>query len=60
MYNSRLSYTSLYRGSGQVGFIVAGMKSTKEAQIGDTFHHIDHPVEALPGFKPAKPMVNYE
>ncbi|EDV24904.1 Translation factor GUF1-like protein, mitochondrial [Trichoplax sp. H2] len=44
-------------GSGQVGFIVAGMKSTKEAQIGDTFCHVNCPVDALPGFKPAKSMV---
>ncbi|KAL2088728.1 hypothetical protein ACEWY4_015627 [Coilia grayii] len=42
---------------GQVGYIVAGMKDVTEAQIGDTFYHHKQPVEALPGFKPAKAMV---
>lgn len=45
------------RYAGQVGYIVAGMKDVKEAQIGDTLYHHKHPVEALPGFKPAKAMV---
>lgn len=43
--------------AGQVGYIVAGMKDVKEAQIGDTLYHHKQPVEALPGFKPAKAMV---
>uniref|UniRef100_A0A3B3V1M7 GTP binding elongation factor GUF1 n=1 Tax=Poecilia latipinna TaxID=48699 RepID=A0A3B3V1M7_9TELE len=43
--------------AGQVGYIIAGMKDVKEAQIGDTLYHHDHPVQALPGFKPAKAMV---
>ncbi|XP_047210568.1 translation factor Guf1, mitochondrial isoform X2 [Girardinichthys multiradiatus] len=43
--------------AGQVGYIVAGMKDVKEAQIGDTLYHQEQPVEALPGFKPAKAMV---
>lgn len=30
------------------------MKSAAEARIGDTFHHMDHPVDPLPGFQPAK------
>lgn len=29
----------------------------KEAQIGDTLYLQEQPVEALPGFKPAKAMV---
>ena len=33
------------------------MKDVKEAQIGDTLYHQEQPVEALPGFKPAKAMV---
>ena len=41
-----------------MGYVVAGMKSTKEAHIGDTFYNPKQPVEALPGFKPAKPMVS--
>lgn len=43
--------------AGQVGYIVAGMKEVKEAQIGDTLFNQKQPVEALPGFKPAKAMV---
>ncbi|XP_063355682.1 translation factor Guf1, mitochondrial [Pelmatolapia mariae] len=43
--------------AGQVGYIIAGMKDVKEAQIGDTLHLQEQPVEALPGFKPAKAMV---
>ncbi|XP_029297418.1 translation factor GUF1, mitochondrial isoform X2 [Cottoperca gobio] len=43
--------------AGQVGYIVAGMKDVKEAQIGDTLYLQDQPVETLPGFKPAKAMV---
>lgn len=43
--------------AGQVGYVIAGMKDVKEAQIGDTLFHQDRPVEPLPGFKPAKPMV---
>jgi translation elongation factor EF-4 len=33
------------------------MRTTKEARVGDTFHLSSHPVEPLPGFKPAKSMV---
>lgn len=43
--------------AGQVGYIIAGMKDVKEAQIGDTLYLQERPVEALPGFKPAKAMV---
>ncbi|CAA6666225.1 unnamed protein product [Spirodela intermedia] len=43
--------------SGQVGYVVSGMRSTKEARVGDTLHHARSSVEPLPGFKPAKHMV---
>ncbi|XP_031198420.1 translation factor GUF1, mitochondrial isoform X4 [Mastomys coucha] len=43
--------------AGQVGFLTAGMKDVTEAQIGDTLYLHNHPVEPLPGFKSAKPMV---
>lgn len=43
--------------AGQVGYMIAGMKDVKEAQIGDTLHLQEQPVDALPGFKPAKAMV---
>ncbi|XP_059639075.1 translation factor GUF1 homolog, mitochondrial [Cornus florida] len=43
--------------TGQVGYIVSGMRSTKEARVGDTLYHSRSVVEPLPGFKPAKHMV---
>ncbi|KAJ0977883.1 hypothetical protein J5N97_013357 [Dioscorea zingiberensis] len=43
--------------TGQVGFVVSGMRSTKEARVGDTLHHAKSTVIPLPGFKPAKHMV---
>ena len=52
-----LSLSLSLRVSGQVGYIILGMKSSKEARIGDTLHHPHFPVAPLPGFKPAKSMV---
>lgn len=43
--------------AGQVGYIITGMKTTKNAQIGDTWFRFKQPVEPLPGFKPSKSMV---
>ena len=43
--------------TGQVGYVITGMKTTKSAQIGDTWHLAKQAVETLPGFKPAKSMV---
>lgn len=43
--------------AGQVGYVIAGLKTVKEAQVGDTLLDADDPAEALPGFAPAKPMV---
>lgn len=43
--------------AGQVGYLITGMKTIKEAQVGDTIHKVKQPVEPFPGFKPAKPMV---
>ena len=42
---------------GQVGYLVSNMKSAREAEIGDTFHSKDRPVEPLMTIEPAKPMV---
>lgn len=47
----------LFRYAGQVGYLIAGMKEVTEAQIGDTLFLYKQPVEPLPGFKSAKPMV---
>ena len=55
MYPEPTPMKALY--SGQVGYLITGMKSVKEARIGDTIYHSKKSVEAFPGFKPAKPMV---
>ncbi|XP_073014009.1 translation factor GUF1 homolog, mitochondrial [Typha latifolia] len=43
--------------TGQVGYVVSGMRSTREARVGDTLHRAKSIVNPLPGFKPAKHMV---
>eukprot|EP00193_Tetraselmis_chui_P013509 CAMPEP_0177788492 /NCGR_PEP_ID=MMETSP0491_2-20121128/22154_1 /TAXON_ID=63592 /ORGANISM="Tetraselmis chuii, Strain PLY429" /LENGTH=564 /DNA_ID=CAMNT_0019310111 /DNA_START=897 /DNA_END=2591 /DNA_ORIENTATION=+ len=44
--------------TGQVGYIITGMKTTRSARVGDTWQrHKDTGVMPLPGFKPAKSMV---
>ncbi len=43
--------------AGQVGYLITGMKTVKEARIGDTVYHTKSPVPLFPGFKPSKPMV---
>lgn len=35
------------------------MRNTGEAKIGDTFYHENIPVDPMPGFKNATPMVRY-
>lgn len=45
------------RTCGQVGYVVMGIRNVHDAHIGDTFHHASTAVDPLPGFKPAKPMV---
>lgn len=43
--------------AGNIGYMIANMKNVRQARVGDTFFHLDRPAEALPGFRPAKPMV---
>jgi len=44
--------------SGEVGYIIAGIKQVRDAKVGDTVTHAKNPVALpLPGFKEAKPMV---
>ena len=44
--------------AGDVGFVVAGIKELKAAQVGDTVTHAARPAAApLPGFKEVKPQV---
>ncbi|MBM4392645.1 MAG: elongation factor 4 [Deltaproteobacteria bacterium] len=44
--------------TGEVGFIVANIKTLADAKVGDTVTHDKHPAsEPLAGFKEVKPMV---
>ena len=44
--------------AGEVGMVVAGIKTLREVRIGDTITHTHHgATEALPGFREVKPMV---
>ena len=44
--------------AGDVGYIISGIKSAKEVQVGDTLTQRDRPChEAIQGFEDVKPMV---
>lgn len=44
--------------AGEVGYVATGLKSIGEVQVGDTMTSVAQPADkALPGFRPAKPMV---
>jgi len=43
---------------GEIGFLTASIKQVRDTRVGDTITHEKHGVtEALPGFKPAQPVV---
>ncbi len=44
--------------TGDVGYIISGIKTSKEVKVGDTITHIQRPAsEAIAGFEEVKPMV---
>jgi len=44
--------------AGNVGYIITGIKESKEIKVGDTITHHDNPCsEAIQGFEEVKPMV---
>jgi len=44
--------------SGEIGFIITGIKNLSETKVGDTICEANKPLKkALPGFKPSKPVV---
>ncbi|TSA38322.1 MAG: elongation factor 4 [Porphyromonadaceae bacterium] len=44
--------------TGNVGYIISGIKVSKEVKVGDTITHVDRPcTEAISGFELVKPMV---
>ena len=44
--------------AGNVGYIISGIKTSKEVKVGDTITHVNKPCEkAIEGFQEVKPMV---
>ncbi|MEP7267170.1 MAG: translation elongation factor 4, partial [Saprospiraceae bacterium] len=43
--------------AGNVGYIITGIKDSKEIRVGDTITHNDRPAEPIHGFEEVKPMV---
>lgn len=44
--------------AGNVGYIISGIKTSKEVRVGDTITHVDNPCSAaIEGFQEVKPMV---
>ncbi len=45
-------------GTGEVGYIISGIKDAKEVKVGDTITHVANPcLKAIEGFQEVKPMV---
>ena len=44
--------------AGNVGYIISGIKTSKEVKVGDTITHVENPCDdAIDGFEEVKPMV---
>jgi GTP-binding protein LepA len=43
--------------TGDVGYIISGIKEAREVKVGDTITHVANPGEAIQGFEDVKPMV---
>jgi len=45
-------------GAGEVGYVIAGIKSVRDIEIGDTITHLERPTDApVPGYQKAKQVV---
>ena len=45
-------------GTGDVGYIISGIKSAVEVKVGDTITHVDNPcLNSIAGFEEVKPML---
>jgi GTP-binding protein LepA len=45
-------------GTGNVGYLISGIKIAKEVKVGDTITHVDRPCsKSIKGFEDVKPMV---
>lgn len=43
--------------TGQIGYIVTGLKDIRACRVGDTIAHLGEAAETLPGYREVKPMV---
>ncbi len=44
--------------AGSVGYLIAGVKTIRDIEVGDTVTDVDRPTdEPIPGYKPSKPVV---
>ncbi len=43
--------------TGDVGYIISGIKIAKEVKVGDTITTVENPAKAIQGFEDVKPMV---
>jgi GTP-binding protein LepA len=43
--------------TGDVGYIISGIKEAREVKVGDTITHVTNPGEMIQGFEDVKPMV---
>lgn len=44
--------------AGDVGYIISGIKASREVKVGDTITHVERPcINAISGFEDVKPMV---
>ncbi len=54
LYRNKVNHLS----AGEVGYILAGVKTISDVRIGDTITHVDNPrLQPLAGFKDVKPVV---
>ena len=52
-----LSPTNVLK-AGDVGYIISGIKTSREVKVGDTITHVENPCDkAIEGFEDVKPMV---
>ncbi len=57
-YNQLKLHPKRQLGTGEVGYLIAGIKTVREIQIGDTITHAERPAaEPIPGYQEAKQVV---
>lgn len=57
-YHNPTMISDVSLGTGQIGYIVTGLKEIEQVRVGDTITNAKHPAgAALPGYKEVTPMV---